>query len=207
MTGFEAYQLYISIKLHFTQPNYDYFEFNGKTKKITVSSFEARNDRSFFFKIGNKYSREKLIDLYVSNFVDNPDFWIGDFFDENSEEVYTQWQKKIEGLTYHFTEECRGLLEWCSDNNVKFNDLFRVKGTDHPIIVKMALQKVISLESFIILDSFLKFGERVDKRLDDVIWKELWFRACKYAPFISIDSGKCKSILRKLVQTEHKDVV
>ena len=32
MTGFEVYQMYLSLKLHFTKDDYDFFKFNGKTR-------------------------------------------------------------------------------------------------------------------------------------------------------------------------------
>jgi hypothetical protein len=174
MNAFEAYENYLAIKQHFSKPEYDYFKYNGKSK-TTVAAFERRPDKYFFQKIAKKYSFAKSTDLFVSNFLVNPDQWIGDFFEDEVDEIYNEWQKKIESLSYHFSEELDALLFWTETNGYRFNDLFIVgSNSNHPLVVKMALQKVISLETFIILDTLLGFGEHINKELDDIIWEDFW---------------------------------
>src|ERR1035441_292887 len=202
MNAFESYELYIAVKQHFTQPKYDFYKYNGKTT-ASVSKFESRPDKSFFYKIAKHYSRAKLIDLYVANFVDNPELWIGDLLDETAETIYTEWQKKIESLSYHFTEQCDGLLAWATSKSMKFNELFQVYDADHPIVLKMALQRILTMESFLVLNRILDFGKNFNRKLDDIIWKDFWFRACKYEPFITIDREKCKMILKSKIETEY----
>ena len=43
MNEFDACQLYMALKLHFTT-KYDYFKYNGKTK-FTVAQFNKRKDK------------------------------------------------------------------------------------------------------------------------------------------------------------------
>jgi hypothetical protein len=206
MNAFEAYDLYIAVKLHFTQKNYNFQNYNGKTR-ATVTAFESREDKSFFFRIAKKYPKAKLIDLYVANFVDNPSLWIGDLLDENSEEVYSEWQKKVESLSYHFGEESDLVLQWLETKELKFNDLFQINDSDHPIIVKMALQRVLSLESFIVFNRILDFGKNFNRKLNDVIWNDFWMKVTKYEPFLNIDKEKCKLILRSKIETDYHHVV
>jgi hypothetical protein len=206
MNGFEAYETYLAVKAHFTRKTYDFHRFNGKVN-TSVSAFEARSDKAFFFRICKKYPNQKLIDLYVANFIDNPSIWIGDLLDEQAEEVYTEWQRRVEGMSYHFQEECVGLLGWAEKNRYKFNQLFQVHGNDHPVIVKMALQKVVSIETFIVLNQLLSFGPKIDKKLDDIIWRDLWFKVGKYRPFLNIETERCKNILRTKIETEYKTVI
>ena len=54
MTGYEAFSLYESLKLHFTKESYDFFKYNGKTK-VSVQSFENRKDKYHFYKIGRAH--------------------------------------------------------------------------------------------------------------------------------------------------------
>jgi len=44
-TGFEAYALYQSIKLHFTSDSYDFFRYNGKTN-VSKDNF-SRNKAKY----------------------------------------------------------------------------------------------------------------------------------------------------------------
>jgi hypothetical protein len=201
-SGFDTYQLYVSLKNHFTRPTYDFHKYNGKVT-AKYSTFERRADRYFFEKIGKRYPREKLIDIFVANFIENPNTWIGDMLDGQAEETYTNWLKRVESLTYQFTEECDGILKWLEERGKKFNDLFRVVGADHPIIVKMALQKVITVETFIVLDTLLGFCERINNKLDDPIWEDFYLRVLKYSPFLAIDTDRCRSILRSKIETEY----
>jgi hypothetical protein len=205
MTGFETYRLYVSLKSHFSTESYDFFKYNKKTN-ANVNSYERRPDRFFFEKLGNKYSKQKLIDFFVANFVDNPDIWIGEFLVGEPEDIYTNWLARQQGLTYLFKEDCVGMLEWLVDNNRKFNDLFVVKGSDHPIISKMALQNVIYLETFVILENILKFCSRVDQKLFDPIWQNLYLKTRKYSPFILNNTEECKGILRNKIEMEFPEV-
>jgi hypothetical protein len=197
--AFEAYQLYLSLKSHFTNKKYDFFKFCGKVN-CSVSSFESRSDKSFFYKISKKYGKAKLTDFYVANFINDPNIWIGNLLDESAEEIYSNWQKKIESLTYHFTQECHELFQWSTLKGIKFNELFQVQNYNYPILVRMAQQNIISLESFIIFNRILDFGKQVDKSLNDVVWEEFWNKVCKYDPFLHIDVIKCKQELRKIIK-------
>ena len=47
MTSYDAYKLYLAIKLHFTTANYDYFKHNAKVNS-SLNAFLKRNDRFFF---------------------------------------------------------------------------------------------------------------------------------------------------------------
>jgi hypothetical protein len=205
MNAFEAYENYLAIKRHFTS-TYDFFKYNGKVN-TSVAAFERRRDKFFFEKIAKKYSIAKSTDLFVSNFLVNPDQWIGDFFDDEVEEIYAEWQKKIESLSYHFSEECGALLFWAETNGFKFDELFRTKDGCHPIIVKMALQKVVSLETFIILNQLIGFLPNLDKELKDVIFQELQFKIYKYLPFLKIDLESCKCLLLKKIKNDFPSLV
>lgn len=205
MTGYECYKIYVAIKAHFTSPSYDYHKHSGRTN-ANSSSYERRKDRYQFESLGVKYTKEKLIDLFVANFVVKPYGWVGELLLEEAEEIHLEWQKRNESLTYFYTEECDGILNWLETNKRKFNDLFRIEGHDHPIIVKMVMQHVISLETFIALDTVLGFIPRISRKIDDPIWKNLFLKSVKYSSFLNIDVEKCKRILRNKLEKDFLDV-
>ena len=58
----------MAIKLHFTTDRYDVFEANGKVSG-SKETFEKRNDRFLFEKIGRKFNEPRqLIEYFVANF-------------------------------------------------------------------------------------------------------------------------------------------
>ena len=65
MNEFDACQLYMALKLHFTT-KYDYFKYNGKTK-LTVPQFNKRKDKYQFVRLARKYSHEELVEYFCAN--------------------------------------------------------------------------------------------------------------------------------------------
>ena len=61
--GYDAYQLYLGIKLHFYS-DYDFVKYNGKVK-ADLPSFLKRNDKFHFAKLSRKY-KDELKDFYIS---------------------------------------------------------------------------------------------------------------------------------------------
>ena len=50
--GFDAYRLYLGIKLHFNTENYDFVKYNGKVK-ADLPSFLKRKDKFHFAKLSD----------------------------------------------------------------------------------------------------------------------------------------------------------
>ena len=67
--GYQAYQIYQSLKLHFTS-NYDAIKYNYKTP-TKQTSFEKRRDRYFFEKLSRRFKRDELIQYFTSNLIEN----------------------------------------------------------------------------------------------------------------------------------------
>jgi hypothetical protein len=64
MTGYEAYTIFNSLKLHFTQESYDYFQYQGKTRS-SIEAFERRKDKYFFYKLSRKWIDKKEYELFL----------------------------------------------------------------------------------------------------------------------------------------------
>jgi hypothetical protein len=189
MNGFEVYKLYLAIKLHFTSDSYNYFTFNGKTR-TTLQSFEKRRDKYFFKKLATKFSQDELIQYFVAHFIQNQDTWIGDISKIQSSSVYTEWLKKIQSMSFVFSNDVENLLK---DNN--FEEIFKVK-TTHPPLIKKYLSQSITLETLVIFNQLLNFIKDFDKSIQDpIIWPDLKRKVLKYEPFLSIDRPKYKQIL------------
>ena len=192
---FETYKSYLGLKNHFTKEKYDYIKYCGKSR-ASIESFYKRKDRFFFEKISRQKNDEEVIDFFVANFVscDDPQaLWIGEIM-RNGEKNYTNWKKRSQSLSYVFNEEIGNVF-----GGKKFDEMFEIKGTKHPDIVKEHLQGNISLETFLILEKILGFKKDFDKKLGDPVWKFLSLRMEKYNSFLNIDVFRYKKILKEIV--------
>ena len=193
--GFNAYKLYLAVKNHFTT-SYDYFKYNGKVN-AKEESFLKRKDKFFFAKLQRKYNNEQLRDLFVSNFADGEDFWIGNVLTQKAEGVYNEWKARQIKLSYIFEQDLKFLRDYYSERNLDFNSLF-VMEDGHPILLQCVLRNDIFVETMIIIDKTLNYSKKWNKVLDDPVWTEFKKRMDKYSPFISFDNEKGKNILRKV---------
>jgi hypothetical protein len=193
--GFDAYKIYLALKQHFTG-DYDFFKYNGNIKANT-NSFLKRKDRFFFRKLSKKYERNELIDYFVSNFILN-DTWIGNLLSQESENNYVEWKKRNESLTYVFRGDLLTIRDYCDIRSIPYNDLLVVQ-QGHPPLLKLILQKKITLESFIILDDILRFTRHWNKKLDDIVWEETRARMTNYKSFVKFNKMEMRKIVKEIL--------
>ena len=190
--GYEAYKKYLSIKLHFSKDEYDFFKYNGETN-AKYETFIQRNDKYFFVKAARKYG-DNIVDYFVSNIISNKSNYIKDM----NQEAYLDRQKRIDGLTYYFERDIEQLLR---RSNKNFDKIFRVTRGQHPILIKTYLAKRVSLETLCILDSLLNYTKQFSNKItDDIIWPTLKTKIIKYTPFLKFNKERMKLILRKIIK-------
>ena len=197
MAPFDCYKTYLALKNHFTKSSYDYHKYNKKTR-ASLQSFYKRKDRFWFEKLSRQKDEKEVEDFFVANFVscnDPETLWIGEIIKEG-EDRYTQWQKKVQSLSYVFKEESESLFE---EN--KFEDVFNCsKG--HPPLLKKFLISKISIETLVIYNKIFLFGNKFDKKLKDPVWETVSRRIKKYEPFLHIDVLRYRKILKQLILGE-----
>lgn len=195
MTGFDAYQLYSAVKLHFTRPAYDFHKYNGKSS-LSLNNFENRKDKYHFYKLSRRYSdRETMISFLVSNFVELDKPWIGTLLLNEAEENYFKRTKVLQSLAYTFENDCKNVFEDVDNPN----DVLKTDG-DYPILLKRSLHKDIQIETICILDKLLNFTKMWNKKIiDSIRWPDYSLKIDKYASFIPFNSVKYKLLLKKIL--------
>ena len=193
MTGYEAFALYHTLKLHFTS-DYDYFKYNGKCN-ISPTTFENRKDKYHFYKLSRKYTnKDEFANFVIANLFENSKAWAGDLLQEEADIIFKERQRIQPALSYIFENDCRVIFD-----DVEPNDVLKTNG-DHPKLLTMALRKEIAPETLIILNAILQFLPMWDKKITDTIrWPEYRQRLLKYASFLTLDIVKYKLILRKII--------
>ena len=197
MEAYDAYKMYLGIKLHFGQESYDFFRYNGAVN-ASKDSFMHRNDRYFFHKLGKRYDKE-LREFLVSNFSKEDGVNPKGLLANKAEENYTQWKKNQQSITRIFDQE----LKKCLDIYDSFGIMFiKESESKHPPIVKMIQSGKIEIQSDIILDHYLNCIDYVEREVDDEwIWPRIRDMLRKCQPFIKFNETKCKEILRSRVES------
>jgi len=193
MTGYEAFCLYSSLKLHFTQESYDYFKYGGKSR-TSIDAFENKKDKWFFYKLSRRFSNDdQARDFLVANFLHDSNVWIGNLLTEDSDIHYRARQKVIQSLSYTFTNEIESIMK-----HENPNESLMVQDGEYPKLLTKLLHNEISIETVCILNSILKFLPMWDKKIVDTIhYPNVSLKIKKYTPFIKFDPTKYKLILKK----------
>jgi T4 gene Gp59 loader of gp41 DNA helicase/T4 gene Gp59 loader of gp41 DNA helicase C-term len=190
MTPYETYQLFLAIKMHFTQPSYDFFKYNGKVR-TDHRAFERRRDKYQFFKLSKH--RDPLGYLVANFAAGNSGKWIGDFLTDSSERVYDEWLARQQSITYRFKSD---LVQFQDD----FREIFRVSHGQHPQLLTSFKRGDVTIETLTILNNLLTFFPTWDKKIEDtILWPSIRDRCLKYAPFIKYDKQKLKQIVKDLL--------
>lgn len=195
VTPHEAYKTYIALKNHFSSDKYDYHKYNGNVK-ASIQSFHKRKDRLFFERLSRQKKDDEIIDFFVSNFISSTDpssLWIGDII-KNGNEIYLEWKKKRQSLSYVFESDLRNVFD-----GKNFLEFINLKNNKHPKLVKEYFSGNLSLETMVILDKMIHYREKFDKQLLDPIWELISMKIKKYSPFLAIDLDKYKNIIRKVL--------
>lgn len=180
----QAYKIYVAIKNHFNSESYDYFKYSGQVK-ATLDSFEARRDKSFFIRAAKNFKKQEYICLLISNFIYSSDMWIGDILSESGNSRYESWKKTIESITYTFKQDLCYVEDYILTHNLNFSNLFDL-AKPYPEIVRMCIEKKISLETFCILNKILNFVECIDKKIEErILWEKYRLLTLKYSEFLA----------------------
>jgi hypothetical protein len=158
MNGYQAYQIYQSLKLHFTS-DYDAVKYNFKTA-VRQDTFERRRDRYFFEKLSRRFNKEKLIHYFTSNLIQNPSVWIGDM----SDEIYNDYIARYDKLTYMLSQD----MNLMSDKGYSFDQLCTTSDNNSSNLFLESLRAdEIQLESVVLVDIMVNFLNRLKSDLID----------------------------------------
>jgi len=199
VTGFESYKLYLAVWQHFSlSRDYNYFKYKGKLGNITGRAYESRKDKYFFEALGER-NKGDLLQYYVANFAHHGSevVWIGDLHSKESEDVYVAWQKRVQSLSYIFEEDLKEIREFLTAKGLEFDRLFDIEEDEHPIIFRFVQQRMIEVESYIIMDKILGFSKRIAKDIkDSYIFPSEQYRYDRYAEFLNLDNDKYVKIMK-----------
>lgn len=195
MHGFDVYRTYLAMKLHFGSDKFDFFQYDGKVN-AKETTYHDRKDFYFFETIARKYNTQEIKEFMLASFVEAEDptkVWIGDI-KRTGKDCWLVWAKRQQSLSY-LVEQDLDVLDKQLEEVSNFNSLFETVGR-HPPLLKLYIQRRISLETLIIFDMILGFIPDWDKKLKDPLWEQLSFKIKKYKPFLSIPTNKYRMMMQ-----------
>jgi hypothetical protein len=197
MDEFSVYKMYLALKLHFTTDAYDVIKQRGKVR-ASRQAFAKRTDLFSIKKISKNYTDEEVANFLVANFVSG-DRW-GGMFDIEAGQRYTLWKKKIESLSYAFSQDLDNLIQECEDSGIDPTAIFTISKGQHPYIIKAYLRKTIGIETLVILEKLTGFINKFDSEINDtIVWPDISRLIKKYKPFLVIDVEKYDAIFRRRI--------
>ena len=188
MTPFDAYKLFLALKQHFSVASYDYLKYNGAVR-AKRDSFNTRKDKYYFEKLAKV---PDLKNFLIANFIEHDtNIWVGDLTkDTKYVTTYNNWVKRQQSLTYVFEQEISKL----SDD---IKSMIKTTG-EYPPLLYSYFDRVISIETLIILDSVFCFLPYWKEKIDDnVYYPKIEHDIMKYKPFFNFDKAKLKAIMKE----------
>jgi len=196
--GVDVYRTYLAFKQHFSNPNFDFFQYDGKVK-AKEETYQQRSDFWFFETLARKLTDQEVKEYMLASFVSAEDpskVWIG-HIKRSGKDCWLDWQKQQSSLGYIVEQDLNAMVQHMEAKGYSFNSLFETLG-GHPPLLKLFVSKRISLETLVILDMVLGFGKQWDKQLIDPLWEMVSFKIKKYKPFLSINTSKYKFLIKKV---------
>jgi hypothetical protein len=181
---FDVYQIYQSIKLHYTNWDYSAIKYHFKTSN-SPQSFYKRNDKHFFAKLARQYtSKDQVLEYLVANFAySSTPPWIGDIVDQEGEERHLHWKGIRQRLKYTFKND----VEVMVDTGLPLNQILGSDGGSNPLIIGLMISERIDMMSVLIIDKMTKFLKKENKYITDPIaWPGIYKRLSKTSPFINV---------------------
>lgn len=178
----------MAIKLHLTTDRYDVFKSNGKVSG-TRSTFDKRNDRFLFEKLGRKFSQPReLIEYFVANIAYGNKNVI---YSTDSDEYYETWIKRKESRTYSFNQDLAFIQTYLESNHLKFEDLFETHD-NIPVLLNLYVGGHISLETMVIIDEFESYLPKWKSLV--MLWGDQLRVLNKIKKFVKFDKDKLQLI-------------
>ena len=195
--GHDVYRTYLAFKQHFSNPKFDFFQYDGKVK-AKEETYQQRSDFWFFETLARKLTDQEVKEYMLSSFISAEDpskIWIGDI-KRSGKDRWLAWQKLQSSLGYVVKQDLDAISEYMETEGCSFNNLFETMG-GHPPLLRLYIKRSISLETLIIFDLVLNFMRKWDKELRDPLWEQLSFKIKNYKPFLSIPTIKYKQLMKE----------
>ena len=96
MNEFDAFNVYLAFKLHFTTDRYDITK-DQRCSQDKRRNFYKRSDQFNFKRLAEEFSEDELPRFLIANHVDG-NRWGGAFIYEEALQVYNKWKGRLQSF-------------------------------------------------------------------------------------------------------------
>ena len=108
-------------------------------------------------------------------------------------DAFWEHRRYIESISRSFAKQLDGIKQVMYNNQISFKQIFINENTEElPIIERLNIQGLITIETMIILQRLIKWMDKVE--CTNPIWEPSKARKLKYSPFLSVDNTKVNKI-------------
>lgn len=123
LTPLTAFQIYGSVKLHFTNPKFDYTVYGDNKKSFNNTSLSNRNDLTFFKRLSETYQyKNRFLPVVVASMYEDTTTFSKDLLDESSKKRGMAYRAYMKNPTYAFKSEITNLV--LGKHIMSVNDLY-----------------------------------------------------------------------------------
>lgn len=192
ITPERCFQLYLSIKTHFTTEKYDAIKYNGRIKNSTTADLQARNDKGLFVFAAKQFDNvQHAASYFAANFAYGNFYPVEDH--DKAETYYIKWQRNRQSLFKVFSDD----LDTLSSMNMSYSELV---STDKipPLFVAFKTGK-INIETLTIMNKLENFSDSWKSIFH--LWKSDLLRIRKLDSFIKFDEAKFTNTYKTFKET------
>lgn len=196
VSAFRTFQLYVSIKKHFSSLSYDVVKNNGKVS-VTENILLKRRDRGLFEVLGRMCDTPSDVSSFlVANIAYGNDYPFANF--DESWKKHEEWQTVRQSLYKIFEDDLKIIFDYLNKNKLTFEHSYAIIKPNIPILFKLLLSKQIHIESVVILNYFEEFLDSWMKAKHLALWKKDFLKIKKLSAFMKVNVNKFEKILEKI---------
>jgi len=203
MTPFDAYRLYVAIKLHMTSDSYDMLKHGDYPRTVSPEGFDRRKDKWSFVKLSKLYPSEDHLTLFLAcnHLRDSP--YIRDLINgPEYQDCFRNHLKIRESLVYTIENDLRYLL----DRYPRPMDMLKVLPGEWPQLAIEVQHHHIEIETVCVLGNIMQFLPMWKRCVSDtIIWPTFYRHLVKFTHFIPYEEAVISARVTTLVmQSRHE---
>ena len=174
MTPVEAFQLVMSLKLHFTRKEFNAVKYRFKINRLSQSSFDKQNNKYHLEKLARRYKFRDALWYVASNCMEGKT-WVANM----SNEPYTELLAYHESMEYKFASE----MKFLASDEPDLDKWMISVDSEPPRILKALASHKISIHGVALLNCLSPFLHHEMKKVKDPLglWGSYGTKAIKYS--------------------------